>query len=69
MPNKVIDIVKINQDNSINIKTAKDSFSRDEVIELIEKYKSDIDDSEKDMADFIINIHYPDINTWIEQNL
>lgn len=60
---------KINSDNTINIKPVKDSFSRDEVIALIEKYKLDIDDSEKDMADFIINIHYPDVNTWIAKNL
>lgn len=54
--------LKINEDNTINIKTVKDSFSRDEVegllFSLAEHYgmtsaKSEIDD----------------FNTWIEQNL
>ena len=62
MPNKVIDIVKINQDNSINIKTVKDSFSRDEVetllFNLAEYYGMTSTKSEID-----------DFNTWIKQNL
>lgn len=34
MSNKVIDILKVNQDNTINIKTAKDSFSREDMIKF-----------------------------------
>lgn len=35
--NDIKKILQINPDNTINIKTVKDSFSRDEVVELIDK--------------------------------
>lgn len=37
-----IDILMVNSDNTINIKQAKDSWSRKEVIELLHKYESDM---------------------------
>lgn len=48
--------LKINPDNTINIKPIKDSWSRREVIELIQKYNSD----------FKV---FQDNEKWIEENL
>lgn len=57
--------LKINPDNTINIKTVKDSFSRDEVIKLIESFTIDT-------HHISLNKH-PEreqaINKWIVKNL
>ena len=51
----------INSDNTINIKPIKDSWSREEVIELFHKYKIDHDGD---------GSYYKDIlNKWLEENL
>lgn len=60
--NELLNPIKINQDNNINIKTVKDSFSREEVESLLfnlaEYYGMTSTKSEID-----------DFNTWIKQNL
>lgn len=62
--------IKVNlKDNTITIKSVKNSWSREEIKQILEMYKSDIDDSEIWNSDLLIHIHYPDINKWIEENL
>jgi hypothetical protein len=41
MPERVIDVLKINPDNTINISMPKDDWSREEVIELLKKYSKE----------------------------
>ena len=53
--------LKVNPDNTINIKPIKDSWSREEVIKLFHKYKIDHDGD---------GSYYKDIlNKWIAENL
>lgn len=53
--------IKVKSDNTITIKKVKDSWSREEIIELFHKYKIDHDGE---------GCYYKDtLNRWIEQNL
>lgn len=56
MPEKVIDVLKINSDNTVNLKIVEDSYSKKEVIELLKKFRSET---------------YLNMSTdkWIEENL
>jgi hypothetical protein len=58
--------LKINPYNTINIKTVKDSFSRDEVIGFV---KQAIIDCKRDELDYHVNGDYQNLNKYIEQNL
>lgn len=60
-PNSKYDKLKINQDNTINIKTVKDSFSRNEILSFIGKMRvQGIIEFKVDATKF---------DKWIEQNL
>lgn len=52
--------VKINKDNTINIKLIKNSWSRDEVKELLYKFSTKV---------FSENFKIEEVNKWIEENL
>lgn len=53
--------IKVKPDNTITIKKVKDSWSKEEIIELFHKYKIDHDGE---------GCYYKDtLNRWIEQNL
>ena len=57
----VFDTLKVNPDNTINIKPIKDSWSREEVVQLFHKYKIYYDGD---------GSYYKDIlNRWLEENL
>ena len=53
--------LKVNPDNTINIKPIKDSWSREEVIKLIEKFNDNIE--------YVYNYGEEALNEWIEENL
>lgn len=59
--------IKINKNNTINIKTVKDNFSRDEVIELFQKYQYDCVQWVLRMENDIEGKPIP--TEWIKQNL
>lgn len=54
-------VLEINPDNTINILTKKDSWSREEVIELIKKFTKD------NTVGFIVWVE--DFDSWFEKNL
>lgn len=58
--------LKINQSNEINIKTIKDSFSRDELIAFV---KQAVIDCERDELDCHVNGDYQNLNKYILENL
>ena len=53
--------IKVNPDNTINIKPIKNSWSREEVIKLIEKFNDNIE--------YVYNYGEEALNEWIEENL
>lgn len=65
MPAKIIDVLKINPDNTINIKPIKDSWNKEEVIKLM---KRSIDRGIQLKKDYKV-IHKKDhIDKWVEKN-
>lgn len=60
-------VLKINQDNTINIKTVKDSWSRDEVVGILEKF-NDRFGSLSLIGDFKSQDR-PKFNKWIEEKI
>ena len=55
-------IPKIDSDNTITIKKVKDSYSREEVINLLYKYNDGIIDRYSQLTN-------KDLNKWIKENL
>ena len=66
MPNKVIDVLKVDKNNEITITPIKDSWSREEVIALLTK-------SMKECEEYELFNHwcgeYRNLNKWLEENL
>lgn len=58
---------KINPDNTINIREKKDSWNREEVIELLKKLVTDCNDNEELCTHY--NGEYRELNNWIKENL
>jgi len=59
--------LKVNSDNTITIKSIKDSWDREEVIELLNNFNEDVPSILKTSSDKILST--PTMNKWIEQNL
>ena len=59
-------IPKIDSDNTITIKKVKDSYSREEVIEILSKMRNYCKDGWK--SDSLHRVFY-DYNNWIKENL
>lgn len=67
MPQRVIDILKVNKDNEITIKKVKDTYTREEVISLFKKYQYDYAQWALRMEDDINGRPIP--TEWINNNL
>ena len=63
-PNLNIETLKINSDNTINIKPIKDSWSREEVIELLNKFAYDVSGN-----GMLVTAQLKVNEFWIEENL
>lgn len=65
LPNHHKFILKVDNNNTITIRKVKDSWSREEVVELINKFETDTSPNRFEGY----GTEQEDINEWIEQNL